>query len=74
MPALLVTDDCTGAVTAYPAASNGDISAMAPAATGLTLPKFLAVDTSGNVYVTNVCNNSASVNIYAKGAAAWPPP
>ena len=68
MPTLLVTDDCTGAVTAYAAASNGDVTALAPAATGLTVPQFLAVDTSGNIYVTNACNNSASVTIYAKGS------
>ena len=31
-PTLFVTDTCTDAVTAYPAASNGDVSPLAPSA------------------------------------------
>ncbi len=34
-PTILVTDGCTKAVTAYPAGSNGDVSPLAPAPTGL---------------------------------------
>ncbi len=64
-PTLFVTDDCSGAVTAYPAASSGDVSPLA-AATGLSEPEFVAVDANGNIYVTNACNST--VTIYAKGS------
>ncbi|MGA7618387.1 NHL repeat-containing protein [Candidatus Binatus sp.] len=66
-PALFVTDGCSRAVTAYPAASNGDVSPLAPAPTGLSIPAFVAVDASGNIYITNICN--ATISIYAKGSS-----
>ncbi len=47
-PTLFVTDDCSGAVTAYPAASNGDVSPLA-AATGLSYPEFVAVGANGKI-------------------------
>ena len=53
-------------MTAYSAASNGDVSPLAPAPTGLSGPQFVAVDASGNIYATNYC--TASVTIYAKGS------
>ena len=65
-PTILVTDVCSDAVTAYSAASNGDVSPLAPAPTGLSSPQFVAVDASGNIYATNYC--TASVTIYAKGS------
>ena len=67
-PTLFVTDDCSSAVTAYPAASNGDVSPLAPAPiTGLSQPRSVAFDKNGNVYVTNACN--ATITIYAKGTS-----
>ncbi len=66
MPTLFATDDCSGAVTAYPAASNGDVSPLAPAPTGLGQPSFVAIDASGKIYATNACNNT--VTIYARGS------
>ncbi len=66
-PKILVTDRCTAAVTAYPAASNGDVSPLAPAPTGLALPQSVAVDASGNIYVINSpC--AGTVTVYAKGS------
>jgi len=65
-PALYVTDDDSDAVTAYTAASNGDISPLTPAPTGLSEPQFVAVDASGNIYATNPF--TTSVTIYAKGS------
>ncbi len=66
-PTLLVTDGCTDAVTAYSAASNGDVSPLAPA-TGLADPNSVAIDASGRIYVTNSCFSLATINIYAKGS------
>jgi DNA-binding beta-propeller fold protein YncE len=65
-PALFVTDVCSSAVTAYPAASNGDVSPFAPVPTGLSEPEFVAFDANGNIYATNACTNT--VTIYAKGS------
>ena len=66
IPTLFVTDACTDAVTAYPAASNGDVSPLAPVPTGLAEPESVAIDANGNIYVTNPCTNT--VTIYAKGS------
>src|SRR5580698_8865973 len=63
---LFLTDDEAHAVTAYPLASNGDVSPTAPAPTGLSQPQFAAVDANGNIYVTNPF--TMSVTIYAKGS------
>ncbi len=71
-PTLFVTDGCTNAVTAYPAASNGDVPPLAPAPTGLSEPGPVAVDASGNIYAANTCNYT--VTIYAKGSKADSPP
>jgi sugar lactone lactonase YvrE len=65
-PTIFVTDSCSEAVTAYPAASNGDVSPAAPAPTGLSEPELMAIDPSGNIYVANTCTNT--VTIYAKGS------
>ncbi len=46
---IFVTDGCTDAVTAYSAASNGDVPPLAPG-TGLSSVAFVAVDASGNIY------------------------
>jgi sugar lactone lactonase YvrE len=67
-PTLFITDDCSSAVTAYPAASNGDVSPLAPAPiTGLFGPRSVAFDKFGNIYVTNACH--ATITIYAKGTS-----
>ncbi len=71
-PTLFVTDSCTNAVTAYPAASNGDVAPLAPAPTGLSEPGPVAVDASGNIYAANTCNYT--VAIYAKGSKGDSPP
>jgi sugar lactone lactonase YvrE len=65
-PALLVTDKCGHAVTAYPITSNGDVSPLAPAPTGLSEPEFVTTDASGNIYATNQCSNT--VTVYAQGS------
>ena len=68
-PTLFVTDDSTDAVTAYSAASNGDVAPLAPAPTGLTEPAFMAFDPSGNIYVTNSNSQGVgTITIYAKGS------
>ena len=64
--ALFLTDDLSHAVTAYPVASNGDVSPTPPEPTGLSQPQFAAVDANGNIYVTNPF--TMSVTIYAKGS------
>src|ERR1700735_191850 len=64
--ALFLTDDLSHAVTAYPVASNGDVSPTPPEPTGLSQPQFAAVDANGNIYVTNPI--TMSVTIYAKGS------
>ena len=66
-PTLFVANACTAAVTAYPAASNGDVSPLPPVPTGLAAPAFVAIDASGNIYVTNRCNGT--ITIYAKGSS-----
>jgi len=71
-PTLFVTDSCTNAVTAYPAASNGDVAPLAPAPTGLSEPGPVAIDASGNIYAANTCNYT--VTIYAKGSKGDSPP
>jgi sugar lactone lactonase YvrE len=63
---IFATDVCSDAVTAYSAASNGDVSPLVPAPTGLSDPQFVAFDASGNIYVTNSC--TATVTIYPKGS------
>ena len=63
-PTLLVTNGCTRSVTAYSAASNGDVSPLAPAPTGLGSLSSVAVDTNGNSYVAGDCG----IHIYAKGS------
>src|ERR1039458_4439575 len=65
-PTLLVSDVCSSAVTAYSAASNGDVSPLAPVPTGLSAPQFVAVDATGNIYATNACTNT--ITIYAAGS------
>lgn len=66
MPTLFVTDRCSYAVTAYSAGSNGDVSPLAPAPTGLSIPQFVVIDASGRIYVTNTCDGA--VTIYAGGS------
>ena len=65
-PTLFVTDDDSEAVTAYLAASNGDVLPLAPAPAGLALPQSVAVDTNGKIYVTN--EGTSTVTIYAAGS------
>ena len=65
-PTLLVSDLCSYAVTAYSAASNGDVSPLSPVPTGLSAPQFVTLDASGNIYATNACTNT--VTIYAAGS------
>jgi len=65
-PTLLISDVCSYAVTAYSAASNGDVSPLAPVPTGLSAPQFVAIDANGNIYATNACTNT--ITIYAKGS------
>ncbi len=62
---LYVTDGQTNAVTAYPAASNGDVAPSATI-TGLKSPQGVAQDSSGNIYVAN--DSPASVIVYAAGS------
>ncbi len=55
-PTLFVTDGSSHAVTADSTTSNCDVSPLAPAPTGLSQPQFVAIDASGNTYVTNANN------------------
>ena len=68
-PTIFVTNLGGGSgdyVTAYPAASNGDVFPLDPAPTGLSNPQAVAIDSSGNIYVAN--GSSATINIYAAGS------
>ncbi len=61
----------TGAVTAYPAAGNGDFPPLDPAPTGIVSPSGVAVDASGKIYVTNSpgqFGGPSAITIYAKGS------
>jgi len=58
-----------GKVTVYPAGSNGNIAPIATisgAATGLSYPAGIALDSSGNIYVANqlTANTSSSLEDY----------
>ncbi len=64
-PMLQVTDGNTNAVTAYPAASSGDVAPSA-SITGLRMPQGVAQDSSGNIYVAN--DKPASIVVYAAGS------
>src|SRR5271169_5661146 len=64
IPTFFVTDSCTQAVTAYSAASNGDVAPLTPAPSALGQPRFVAFDKNGNIYVANNCN--ATVTIYSE--------
>jgi sugar lactone lactonase YvrE len=58
-----------GSVTVYPSGAMGNakpIQVIAGSNTGLTEPEDVAVDASGNMYVSNDGNNS--VTVYAAGA------
>ena len=65
-PALFVTDNCSQGVMAFPAATYGDISPLAPAPTGLSKPQFVAIDKNSNIYATNACTRT--ITIYAEGS------
>ncbi len=72
-PKLFVTDACTNAVTAYPVTSNGDVSPLVPAPTGLSSPQFVATDASGKIYVSNNATvncygGAGTITIYRKGS------
>src|ERR1700687_2829675 len=62
---IYVTNQCTNAVTAYPASSNGDVAPLSPV-TGLGQPSGIALDLSGRIFVANTC--SYSVTVYAAGS------
>src|SRR5208282_5247317 len=70
-PLLCVTDGYTNALTAYPAASAGNAAPIATI-TGLSSPQGVALDSSGNIYVTdagdNLCDGTASVFVYPAGS------
>lgn len=62
---------CTGSVTVYAAGANGDAAPIAQikgSKTRLCDPGGIAVDSSGNLYVTSGSQYSSAVNIYAAGS------
>jgi sugar lactone lactonase YvrE len=65
----------SGSVTAYAANATGNASptvTISGAATGLAEPQSLALDTAGNIYVSNKSGNS--VTVYSPGATGNAPP
>src|SRR5208282_103771 len=72
-PTLFVADACTDAVTAYPAASNGDVSPLPPIPTGLGAPAFVAFDARVGTF-TSPTAATAQSRFTPRGAAAMPPP
>ncbi len=67
-PATIFVSNTAGAVTAYPIGSDGDV---APTATisGVVGAYGIALDASGNIYVTNVFSDgSGSVSVYPAGS------
>ena len=73
-PTVLVTDGCSEAVTAYPAATNGDVSPLAPAPTGLAGPEFVAIDASGNIYAPTSATTPSPFTPRGATATPLPPP
>jgi len=64
-----------GSVTVYAANATGNASptvTISGAATGLVEPQGLALDTAGNIYVSNGMGNS--VTVYSSGATGNAPP
>ncbi len=66
-------DDNRGSITVYPPDANGNITPKATIADGvhdkqtqLNTPKGLALDSAGNIYVTNA-SGIDSINIFAAG-------
>jgi sugar lactone lactonase YvrE len=56
-------------VLTFPTAANGDVapaSSVSGDDTGLSQPKGVALDSSGNIYVTNIVNNS--ITVYPAGS------
>jgi len=69
-PTLFAVDGATWAVTAYDAASNGDVSPLSPSPVNLCVPGFVASDASGRIYVTNNCGTlDPGINVYAAGSS-----
>jgi len=66
-------DDNSGSITVYPPGANGNVAPKATIADGahdkntqLNTPRGLALDSAGNIYVTNAPGND-TVTIYAAG-------
>jgi sugar lactone lactonase YvrE len=66
-------DDNSGSITVYPPGANGNVAPKATIADGahdkntqLNTPRGLALDSAGNIYVTNTPGND-TVTIYAAG-------
>ena len=65
-PTLLVTDGCSDAVTAYSAASNGDVSPLAPGLPAFPSPNLWPSTRVGTFTSPTYC--TGTVTIYAKGS------
>jgi sugar lactone lactonase YvrE len=64
-----VPDSANSAVNIYPAGSNGDVAPIATIAgpnTGLDEPRGIALDSGGNIYVTNFLGHT--VTVYPPGS------
>lgn len=62
---------CVGSVTVYAAGANGDAAPIAQiegVKTHLCDPAGIAIDSSGNLYVTSGQQYSSAVNVYAAGS------
>jgi Beta-propeller repeat/NHL repeat len=60
-----------GIVTEYAAGSNGDVAPIATiTSTGYAvgLPRGIALDSAGNIYVANFLGNNGSISVFAPGS------
>jgi len=67
---ILVVNQCSGEVTAYPVGSSGNVAPISPVS-GIATPVGIAFDTKDRLYVSNYCNHTVTVYpAHSKGRVA----